>query len=348
MRSSVGRVHWQSRLAVWPGLPVAAVVGILGLAALILLSGAPIGRIATMLRFMAAGQIGSAAAPTVLIPVLIAALLTRSRWSSAAIAAPFVLLIVSSYMLEASIMKNAVALLPLGFVLAVCSIGAAALLSKRSSGRSAALAFGVGLIAVCCFGALMAGGMVTPYEGMGIAGFPVLLLAMYRQNRAGNSVLEAFGRGAVDVAGVIAGLLLLAVVAAVNMVLMRNLVGAISLGMGSIPAAAIVVPVLLPIAFAVLAFFMTPMMALVVSMPVLLAFLPAGYDPGWLVTAVVLSGMAGMAARMAGDRQNVEFDRGAAPGLRFYKAVSMILLVGAISTWWLYGLSQAVLRTVGI
>ena len=117
-------------------------------------------------------------------------------------------------------MKNAVALLPLGFVLAVCSIGAAALLSKRSSGRSAALAFGVGLIAVCCFGALMAGGMVTPYEGMGIAGFPVLLLAMYRQNRAGNSVLEAFGRGAVDVAGVIAGLLLLAVVAAVNMVMM--------------------------------------------------------------------------------------------------------------------------------
>lgn len=38
-RSSVGRLHWQSRLAVWPGLPVAAVVGILGLAALILLSG---------------------------------------------------------------------------------------------------------------------------------------------------------------------------------------------------------------------------------------------------------------------------------------------------------------------
>lgn len=301
-----------------------------------------------MLRFMAAGQIGSAAAPTVLIPVLIAALLTRSRWSSAAIAAPFVLLIVSSYMLEASIMKNAVALLPLGFVLAVCSIGAAVLLSKRSSGRSAALAFGVGLIAVCCFGALMEGGIVTPYEGMGIAGFPVLLLALYRQNRAGNSVLEAFSRGAVDVAGVIAGLLLLAVVAAVNMVLMRNLVGAISLGIGSIPAAAIVVPVLLPIAFAVLAFFMTPVMALVVSMPVLLAFLPAGYDPGWLVTAVVLSGMAGMAARMARDKQNVEFDRGTAPGLRFYKAVSMILLVGAISTWWLYGLSQAVLRTVGI
>jgi hypothetical protein len=342
------RLHWRSRLAVWPGIPVAIVIGVVGILALAGFSGAPIGRIATMLRFLAVGQIGSVAAPALLLPVLIAALLTRSRWSSAAIAAPFVFLIVSSYMLEASIMKNAVALIPFAFVLAVCSVGAAVLLSKRSRERSAALAFGAGLVAVCFFGALMTSGIVTPYEGMGIAGFPVLLLAAYRQKRTGGSVLEAFSRGAVDVAGIIAGLLLLAVVAANNMVLLRNLVGAISLGIGGLPAATLVVPVLLPIAFAVLAFFVTPLMALVVSMPVLLAFVPAGYDPGWLVNAVVLSGMAGMAARMAADRPYVQLESQAAPEVRFYKAVSVILLAGAISTWWLYGLSQAVLRFVGV
>lgn len=337
--------HYASRLSIWPGIPLLLILLVLACAA-VLLAGPEGFALKIQVIWRAFTQAtASMVAPAVLLPVAATVALTRTRWSSAAIAAPLALLPLFALFTETSISRTLVAFVPLGVALASVAVVAAFVTGARRTG----FAFFAGFIAVVAWGIMMLPGIFTPAEFIALSALALLVVAIFVQSGSGTGIVRAMGNSAMEVSG----LVLCMVVTGLAMLILRLSAPGAMQAMGNAGPALFggAAPVLLPLAgtlvVALIAWLATPAVAAIVFVPLFIALAQSGFDPVFTILMAATAAMAGMAARMMMDARRAGPEAGAPPPALF-GAMALAALVTALGMSWLFPLATMFMRAAGL